>query len=289
MKKNLLALLLFLAFLILVFILKLTSPPKKTAEIFLEQDSPPATLYHLACPYSGAVYLSDKSQVEKKTKANALTVSHHLLAKNLINQAMEATTQDYSTIILIGPNHFDLGKGVVQTSTEDWQTKFGWLKTQKQLVNQLADYHLATINPENFNTEHSICSLVSFVRKQFPQANLIPLILKSTTPREQSQNLGQFLGQNCADCLLIASLDFSHEVPLNQAQINDQKSIEVLTHLDQENIGQISCDSLPTLQVLFAYLENKGVKQGKLLNQSDSYQISGENPTSVTSYITFLY
>lgn len=288
MKKYLFCLLLFFAFATLVLIFKLIPQAKKT-EIFLEQGSSLPAPYHLACPFAGAPYLSDRSQVEKKIKASALIVSHHLLAKDLINQAMEFTTQDHLTVVLIGPNHFDLGSEEIQISINDWQTKFGRLNSQKHLTYQLAEHQLAAVNPQNFNTEHSVCSLVSFIRKQFPQAQLVPLILKSTTSLVQSQVLGQFLAQNCADCLLIASLDFSHEVPLSQSKINDQKSQEILENLAEDQLNQVTCDSLPVLQVLFAYLQEKNIKQGKIINQSNSYQISGQNPESVTSYLTFIY
>jgi AmmeMemoRadiSam system protein B len=276
-------------FLILGFVRK-TQPSKKSAEQFISEPEPSQReTYHLACPYSGSVYLSEKSQMEQKVKAQALIVSHHLLAKDLINQALETTTQDYSTVILAGPNHFDLGEAMIQTTEGDWKTKFGNLQANQELIDKLIQNNLVAINPDNFNTEHSVCGLVSFIRKQFPLATIVPLILKSNTSPTQSQAVGQFLAQNCQDCLLLISLDFSHEVAEAQAQINDQKSMTILSQLKEEQLDEVICDSLPSLRLLFSYLKTKGISRGKLINQSNSNQISSQNLPTVTSYITIIF
>ncbi len=276
-------------YLTLTFIIKKQSQKEVAEQYAAVPVQPSEEQYHLACPFSGAVYLSEKSQVIKKVKTQALIVPHHLLAKDLINQAMENTSQDYQTIILIGPNHFNLGQEEIQTTRYDWKTKFGNLSADKTLINKIIQNDYAKLNPDYFNTEHSVCGLVSFVRKQFPRANLVPLILKSTAPQEKNRKLGQFLAQNCDDCLLLASLDFSHEVNEWQANINDQQSIKILTEVDEENLNQITCDSLPSLEVLFTYLKTKRVSQGKLINQSNSNQISSQSLVTVTSYLTMIF
>jgi AmmeMemoRadiSam system protein B len=278
----------FLLYFSLLLIWKLGLKGKQV-EVFVQETPVETNSYHLACPYSGADYLSEKTQVEQKVKAQALIVSHHLLAKDLINEAMENTTQDYKTVILVGPNHFNSGPDDLQTTDYDWKTKFGNLRANQLLINKLLQNNYADLNPDNFNTEHSICGLVSFIRKQFPQANLVPLILKSSTAKEKAQNLGQLLAQNCADCLLLISLDFSHDASEAQAEINDQISLEVLSNLYQERIDQVTCDSLPALQVLFSYLKEKAVLDGQLINRSNSNLISNQNLTAVTSYITMIF
>lgn len=283
-----LSLIIFLSF-FLVFImpkLKTHLTPSKQDHI----DQLAEEKYHLACPYTKAVYLSSPStNSPQKIKAAALIVPHHLLAKDLINQALENLRPDYQTIILLGPNHYYYGSANIQTSSFFWKTKFGELKANKGLVEKLASESLVQIEEEYFNTEHSICALVSFLKIHFPKAKVIPLILKANLSQEEAKSLAQFLAQNCPDCLLLCSLDFSHDVSQAEAERNDQKSIEILTALVEEKIDQVDCDSISALQILFSYLKEKGINQGKLINQSDSFAISGQNPQSVTSYVALIY
>jgi len=213
----------------------------------------------------------------------------------MINETLGKMISDYQTIILIGPNHFNSGRENIQTSNLDWKTKFGNLSADQSLIKTLIENKYADLNTDNFNSEHSVCGLVSFLKIHFPESKVIPLILKANVSKKEAKNLGQFLAQNCQDCLLLASIDFSHEVSPQQAQINDAKSIKILEKLDEESLDQITSDSLPSLQVLFSYLQesSKGRsasgRKGELITNSNSNQISLQNLPTVTSYITFTY
>ena len=211
------------------------------------------------------------------------------LDKYLIHEAFTKLLSDYDTIILVGPNHFNFGPEPIQTTILDWKTKFDWLKPDNTIITSLALNNSVEINEENFNTEHSICGLVSFIKIHFPKSKVVPIILKTNTSIEQVENLGQTLVKICYNCLLIASIAFSHEVSQWQAEINDKKSIEILEKLDEENLDQVVSDSLPILQLLFSYLKESGVNKGNLITNSNSFNISNYNPNSVTSYITMIF
>jgi len=248
--------------------------------------------YHLACPFSEDIYQfqEDNSQlVIKKTKTQAVIIPHHLLAKNLINEALGKIVNDYDNIIIIGPNHFNSGKENIQTSDLNWKTKFGSINADQALIKTLINSHLADLDTDNFNSEHSVCGLVSFIKIHFPESKITPMILKANVSKEQAANLGEFLSQNCDNCLLITSIDFSHDVSQKQTEINDARSIKILQNLDEESLDQVVSDSLPVLQVLFSYLQEKEVNKGKLITNSNSVKIIGKNLSSVTSYITMLF
>ena len=298
-KQYITIVLLFFFYISLVFIHKVNKQEKAIKQSTVQsKEEKTEEKYHLACPFNKQAYLSVeddkiakvKGEGHEKISSQALIVSHHLLAKDLINQALIlANDNAYDNIIIIGPNHFESGPENIQASFYNWKTKFGWLNTDKTLITLLAMDNIVEINDQNFNTEHSVCSLVSFVKNYFPESKITPFILKAGTPKEQSQKLGKFLSKNCRNCLFIASLDFSHEVSEWQAGINDQQSIEILEKLDEENLDQVTCDSPSTLQVLFSYLKEKNVEKGKLITNSNSNQVSLQNLPTVTSYITMKF
>ena len=245
--------------------------------------------YHLACPYDTATYISNLSLYSHKIHAKAVVIPHHLLAKDLIIKTLDSISSDYQTIFLIGPNHKNLGKVSVQISKANWRTKFGQLSPDLEVVDYLEKNSDLDISEENFNTEHSICGLVSFVKIYFPQAKIVPIILKSNTYASQVDKLVSNISISCNNCLLIASVDFSHEVSSDQAKKNDQISADILINQKLDDLKKIEVDSLPTLQTLLLFLKEQNAREVQLVDSSNSYKISGINPESVTSYISMIY
>ena len=246
------------------------------------------TKYHLACPYDYSIYNSD-SDHSRRIHATAVIVPHHLLAKKLITNSLESIGNDYQTVILMGPNHRNFGQQPVQASKYNWLTKFGLIKPETHLIDDLLQLDYARDDEETFDTEHSICALVSFIKFYFPQAKLVPLVLKSNFGSQKAEELGKFLFASCPNCLFIASLDFSHEVNSLQADANDQKSSEILINLDESRLNEVIVDSLQSIQVLMSYLKAQKVEKGLLLERSNSAKISGGDGEKVTSYITIVY
>jgi len=177
----------------------------------------------------------------------------------------------------------------LQVSAGEWQTQFGLLEPDSSLINKINKQKLASIEEDNFDTEHSVCGLVSFLKIYFPKAKIVPIIVKSATTKEEVNNLADFLSKNCKDCLMIASVDFSHEENQAKSRENDLISAGILEKLDLQNLDKVTVDSIPTLSILLNYLKDIGVKEGKLIETSDSFFISNQSPQSVTSYITMIF
>jgi len=244
---------------------------------------------HIACPFTKGVYEKEGIPQKEKISIRGLIIPHHLLARDLIINALKMISPEIKTIILIGPNHKDYGKADLQVSVGEWQTQFGLLEPESLLIKEINKEQLASIEEDNFNTEHSVCGLVSFLKIYFPRAKIVPVIVKSGTSAEEVNNLADFLSNNCKDCLMIASVDFSHEETHLKARENDMISTGILHKLDTNNLDKVTVDSIPTLSILLNYLKDIGVKEGKLIETSDSFFISNQSPQSVTSYITMIF
>jgi len=207
------------------------------------QQQAKANYYHLSCPFTKTVYETQPADNPNEIPASAAIVSHHLLARELIGETLSKIKGNYRTIMLIGPNHKNIGQTDIQTTPGFWKTKFGDIPADSVLINNLIGNKLAEAEKNSFNTEHSVCSLVSFVKIYFPNSKITPLILKGRTSIEKSRVLGEFLAQNCDNCLLLASIDFSHDTAPQQAKENDAKSVGILENLEENNINNIICDS----------------------------------------------
>lgn len=245
--------------------------------------------YHLSCPYQSDVFNLPQSSKQEKLNARAVIIPHHLLAANLIHETLyKIDPASIKTIILIGPNHANLDLAPIQTSLYPWKTQFGLVEAEMKLTNRLIGEKISANNEDIFNTEHSVCGLVTFIKKYFPSANIIPLVMKSNTAETDSLMLARVLSA-CNNCLVIVSSDFSHEVDAETAKKQDHISMEILANPNVETVDRITSDSIPALRTLFYFLQFDNSNYRTILHNSNSFEISGENPESVTSYITVFY
>lgn len=163
------------------------------------------------------------------------------------------------------------------------------VEPDREIINGLLSTNTAANNESLFLSEHSICGIITFIAKYFPGAKIVPLIMKGNTPENYSTKLAETMRKSCNKCLVIISSDFSHEVNMNIAKEQDNRSIEILKNVDEENISKISSDSIPGIRTLFSFLQSSGLNHGTIFNNSNSYEISGNHPENVTSYVTAIY
>ena len=246
-------------------------------------------IVHFSCPYTTAEYPPRQTINRSLIKAKAVNISHHLLARDMIADTLNRISPDYKTVIIIGPNHRELGADSAVTSWSKWHTPFGVIEPDSVLLHQLVSNNIVRVHEDIFTVEHSVCGLVSFVKRYFPGATVVPIVLKANSPSEKNQQLGTYLSQTCTDCLLITSVDFSHNVSVEQASVNDIRSSRILTKLEKDHIDQIVADSRPTLETLMYYLKDQNVSSGELIHMSDSNKVSNQNLPTVTSYLTIIY
>lgn len=244
---------------------------------------------HISCPYTTGEYTPRQPMTTPLRKAKAVTVSHHLLARDIIVDTLSRISPEYKTVIVMGPNHRELGTHPVVVSVRAWSTPFGMIRPDVSLLRTMVDQNMTHIDEDIFSVEHSVCALVSFVKRYFPDAAIVPIVLKGNTSSDTTQKLAELLARECDDCLLITSVDFSHAVSAAQATKNDLLSAHILGTVDIGKGNQIVADSLPTLETLMYYLKQKRVTYGELIHMSNSNEVSSQNLPTVTSYLTLVY
>jgi AmmeMemoRadiSam system protein B len=222
-----------------------------------------------------------------KNDVVAGVIPHHLLAADLIAEFFENLKgKSYDTVILMGPNHFNAGEAKMITSAYDWQTPYGRLEVDDEILDKISKD--VKINEEAITNEHSMTSEVAFIKKAFPQAKFLPIILKpSATPAEAGDLARELfdLSRN-KKTLLLASVDFSHYKNSETAQKNDAESVEAILSFDFDKIYNLDIDSPASIYALlkFSQLSTAGFK---LLYNSNSAILAGKpDLKSTTSYVT---
>lgn len=221
----------------------------------------------------------------KDTDIKGIVVNHHLLASDLIAKAFSAAATDKPiTVALISPNHFSVGRGQILSSLYDWQTPYGILESDKTIIGQLQQEKVLAIDEIPFEKEHGISNLVAFIKKIFPNAKIIPIIIKDGTSDKENEKMASALNKILPDdALVVASLDFSHYLPSNVADFHDAKSLAVLENFDYDGAKFLDIDSKPGLTVFLKYLDQRGAKKFTLLDHSNSAKITQDKTAQETA------
>lgn len=261
---------------------KETIPPTPTQQDFLE------SYFRNKEDYDES-FSKFKNTEEKKVLA-AIT-SHHFLAKDLIAQTFAGIdSENIKRVVIVGPDHFHQltsTKYLAQTTDANWQTPFGDMNADAETINALFQRGeiLSAINA--FRAEHSVYLLVPFAKKSFFEAKVTPLILRQKVDFPYYYELGKDVSKivNPEETILIISSDFSHNASQEQSRLSDQRSINLLREMEIDKVSLVENDCKQCVAFLYGYLEGKNVNF-ELVSNTNSFDISGESPKSVTSYVS---
>ncbi len=236
---------------------------------------------------------SDLPKLDSSPEIKAGIVAHHFLARELIAQFYnQIANQNTTTIFLVSPDHFNnfFKSGVVAySSLQPWQTPFGNIESDKNYIDALIKDGSVQIGDSIIGLEHGIYVEVPFIKKFFPQARLVPLVIKNVFGYNEFLVLGKKIkGISNDRAIMIVSSDFSHDVSGEQAVQQDKKSIEILKDLEISNLDGVNNDCRACLALLDGFLGHQNYFFS-LIDNKNSFDFSGEDSYNVTSYVSGYY
>lgn len=214
-------------------------------------------------------------------------VSHHFYAEREIATFFSAMREQHpQAVVIISPNHFSAGSDELLISQLPYHTPWGVLFPDTDTGSELVQANIARVEEQPFEREHGVSTLVGFVKHTFPDAKLLPILVRQHSTTEEAIALGRALDEYLPDdSLVIASVDFSHHLHSIAAAFHDQKSIAAISASDVGGIATSEVDSPQSIIALVSYLQARGA-QRFFMRQSSSAEI-GKNRESedVTSYL----
>lgn len=229
-------------------------------------------------------------QFQYKGKPFAIVSSHHLFAKYLINSTFKAVNFQPDRVIILGPNHFDAGSDNVILASSGFAFNDREIEIDQKAVYKIIK-EVGSVDNSVFEKEHSIYSLLPFVKKYFPKAKVVPIILKYQTKDDQIQKLSEEINELIdSQTLVVISADFCHDMsPAKEAEI-DRKNIEILKSFDEARINNLVVDTRASFKVLFKLLESNQIDKFQLLKNTNSGLLGGNGSLeNATSYIFGAY
>lgn len=236
-----------------------------------------------------------------ETNASAETIQggivpHHLLASDMIAAFFtDLSKASPETVIVLGPNHKLTGVHELHTSTADWGTPFGILESDKDLAELFIKEAGAAENNTLMENEHSVASLVPYIRYYMPDAKIVPLLIHGSFTADRPEKLGTLLADiinSKPGVVIVASIDFSHYLDAAKADEMDKITLDAIESWDFEGIRLMrndNLDSVPSLLTLMTAMKAAGAENMEVTGHSNSSYIAGSGYEYTTSYFTMFF
>lgn len=188
--------------------------------------------------------------------AKSAIVAHHLLVSDKIAEIFSTLASDnIKTVVLISPNHFSLGMSPAQVSKGSWTTPYSELYSNDIEIQKSVDSVIPLkIEESAFAHEHGISVLTPFIKKSFPNAKIVPIVLDESLTKEQAKEIGQGIADVFPDAVVFGSMDMSHNLPESVAEFHDSvtKHVIVTGGICEACDIDLEIDSNATMQTLLA-------------------------------------
>lgn len=224
--------------------------------------------------------------------ARAGIIPHHEVASELMGR-LAGSLRDASpeTIVIIGPDHRNTGPARFTVSNSDWRWNASTFLADQSVVKGLAQRPDVAINDDVIAGEHSVLTPLPFLAARFPKARFVLIIVRADRdPAADGQLAVAFDSQLGRHDLVIASVDFSHDKPWAEADLDDARSLDALQRRDRDALETIPADSPASLRVALDFAERRAATDLAVIDHSNSARVLRDPGLgATTSYLTAVW
>jgi AmmeMemoRadiSam system protein B len=152
------------------------------------------------------------------------------------------------------------------------------------------------IDSDVIEADHSINGILPYLEYYLPQTTVVPLIMKSeVTLRDIEYLFSELKNSVPPDTVFLAAVDFSHYLTSQEATDNDRLTAQYLQNLDYQKIMSWGTrfndylDSPPSIALLLYWVRNQGIKNSKIVFNTNSGILANSLSLPVTSYFEVIY
>jgi len=229
---------------------------------------PSEKIFGVVCPHAGYVY-------------SGPTACHSYQA---------ISSQSPELAIIIGPNHFGVGKDAATMIDAQWQTPLGRVKVDSKSAKQLAEIsNIIEIDEFSHSQDHSIEVQVPMLQEIFSnEFQILPIILRSQEMKTAT-DVGNAVYEIAKEknATIIASSDFTHYEENSFAHQQDKALIEPILDMDIDKFYQVlyerrvtACGYGAMASTMIA-CKKMGATKGELLSYATSGDVSGATESVV--------
>jgi AmmeMemoRadiSam system protein B len=198
-----------------------------------------------------------------------------------------------ATVILIGPNHDNEGYPGVLTSELAWSTPFGLVQPDRERIDALMGRGLVSTDEPVLTTEHSVAGIMPAIAYYLPGARVVPLIIRGDAGPKDAERLGRALASQLdGTTLLVAAVDFSHDLVSSAAERNNAVTLTALRAGDCAMLFTLDnryLDSPESIAVLMTSMVSARAGPFVLTADTNSAALRGDELAPTTSYLVGYY
>ena len=176
--------------------------------------------------------------IPKDNNILIVVIPHHNLVKkerldfwDKIITKTKIKTKEITKVIIIGPDHFNRDQRNIIYDDSDWSTYNTDLLNFFVRPNYFNNKYI--LNSKHVKNDHAIANLISEIHDYFPNTEFVPFLIGSDVKFNDLKPLQDYINSHChKNCLLVASVDFSHYVTLDVANIQDERTIKLLSNME---------------------------------------------------------
>jgi hypothetical protein len=232
--------------------------------------------------------VASAESIKPENDIRAIIVPHHLVpSRFLAGMFKRASGRQIDTVMIIGPNHFNVGAETMTTALAEWETPYGKVKSDAVAVGKLAHSLGLGYNGEAFENEHSVGAMLPFIKYYLPRAGIVPVILSSYAGEKEAHKLSDWLKDNIdGNTLVVYSIDFSHYLAKDRADENDLVTESLMRDGEVGKIlrlGNDFVDSPATLAASLLSAKDKNLRL-EIVYRGNSFDFLADKPSLTTSY-----
>jgi AmmeMemoRadiSam system protein B len=199
-------------------------------------------------------------------------------------------SQNPELVIIIGPNHFGVGKDAATMIDAQWQTPLGMVQVDSDSAKKVAEIsNFIEIDEYSHSQDHSLEVQVPMLQEILSNDfQILPIILRSQN-METAIDVGNAVSKIAEEknAIIVASSDFTHYEENSFAHQQDKALIEPILEMDLKKFYQVlyekrvtSCGYGAMASTMIA-CKNLGATKGELLSYTTSGDVSGDTESVV--------
>lgn len=206
------------------------------------------------------------------------------------------SSSDVDLVIMVGPNHFGIGSGVATMKDSSWETPLGSVEVDSDVAEQVSKRSgIVDFDDAAHSEDHCLEVQLPMLQYIYQKFNILPIIMWMQD-KETAEDVGRAIADiaNERKTLLLASSDFTHYEPNEDAHRKDNELIGSILKLDinkyysvLQRLNVTACGYGAIASVMIA-CKILGAEKGELLKYATSGDIAG-NKNSVVGYGSIMF
>jgi MEMO1 family protein len=213
------------------------------------------------------------------------------------NGYYEISSMNFDRIVMIGPNHYGIGTGIATVRNGIWETPLGQVKVDSELASQIAE-NSGILDFDELAHSRDHCLEVQLPFLQYIKKNrfkIVPIII-IMQDKVTASEIGESIASSTRNLntLLIASSDFTHYEPNDEAHRKDNELIKAILSLDISNFYttferlNVSACGYGAIASIMTAAKALGATKGELLRYATSGDVMGDT-NNVVGYASIIF